>query len=900
MKKLNYLFIIIFLMAGTLAAQNYTISGKVTNAENGEELVGANVYIPALNQGGVTDFEGNYSITQVPAGTHLLKISYIGYQTKTETIEVSSNQTLNFEVTPTTVMLEGLVVEVNRAVERETPITYTEISREDLQSKYNTQDVPNLLKAVPGVFTATGGLGESSIYVRGFDFEQVLILINGVPVNDPESQQVYWSNWTGLSSSAASVQVQRGVGASLVGSGALGGSVNITTGLYSRVPRVTVKGSAGLYTTKGIDGGPRDGKSADGVGGFQNYSPSNQNFYVEYVTGQMYDGKVNMKLSYERKAGDSYIDGTYYNGHAFYFGLQSILGKHLLTFNAHGAPQRHNQARTVQDPDLLPLLGREYNRSNHEYQENYYFKPQFELHWDWAISEQQHLNMTSFMTTGSGGGRYLRNDRFDVVTGEVTFKPVDAGTDRKRFGRNARWVYDKTGVVLEGYNPTTNEFTYDGVTESVGSATPLVPSSFDHSWRNDSQNNHVQFGLNGSYTHKINQFLTLTFGGEFRHWDAEHYAESFDFRKADLVNGGVQRYDEVQRRYDYDGIVTNVSGFGRLLISPIEKMIITIDGQYASSKQKIEEKPIEIFDFSRGVFTGNSFYASKNSGQFTDDDYENTFSFFMPKFGVRYNVNNQVSIFGNYSIAKKEPKTGDWYDRSNGPRSNRDEITEETLTNLEFGVGYRHKLFAVEANWYRADFEDKIESVTRQDGNRDVINAGNALHTGFEVAATARIGKIDANVSISASSNEWEELNVQEIFGEDAADVEGKVVPFSPENMYSIGAGYNFTPNFRIGLDAQAWNRYYANYTNTVSLPNFFELNATVSYGFEINNARVDLRLDAYNLTNEEQFQRGDWTREFNAVNYDLIGLDSRNFQYRMYVLQSRLRTFFLTASLSI
>lgn len=897
MKKLNYFFIALLLLAGTVAAQNYTISGKVTNSENGNPLVGANVYIQALNQGGVTDFEGNYSITRVPAGTHLLKISYIGYQSKTETVEVSSNQTLNFELTPTAVELEALVVEVNRAVERETPITFTEISRDELQSDYNTQDVPDLLKTVPGVYTNTAGLGESELYVRGFDNDKVLILINNVPVNDPESQQVYWSNWTGLSSSTSSIQVQRGVGASLLGSGAFGGAVNIQTGLYSRVPRVTVKGSAGIFMTQGVDGGVYDGKNADGVGGFQDYSPSQQNFYIEYTTGQMYDGKLNVKLSYERKAGDHYIDGTYYNGHAYYFGVQSILGDHLLTFNAHGAPQRHNQAGTVQDADLLSILGREYNRRNHEYQENYYFKPQFELHWDWAISETQNLGVTSFVTTGTGGGRYLRNDSFDASNGSIGFKPLGEGTDRTYFGRHARYIYETAGVVLQGYDPNAQTYTYNGVTDDVSRASNLLNGDYNHSWRNDSNNNHVQFGLNGSYTQEVNQYITFSVGGEYRYWNAEHYAESFDFRKVN-ENGELETLAQVEDRYNYDGIVTNTSVFGRLLISPIEPLIITVDGQWAKSDQEIDEKPIDIYDFGAERFTGDTYFATKSSGNFTDDDYKRDYNFFTPKFGVRYNVSNALSVFGNYSIAKKEPKSGDWYSRSSGPQDNG--VKEETLTNIEFGLGYRHKYFAVEANYYIADFEDKIESVQLRNGDYETINAGKAQHKGFEVSANGRVDKFDAFISVSVSSNEWQDMNVLEIFGEDAAEVEGKVVPKAPENMYHIGVGYSFTPNLRLGLNADAWNRYYVDYLNTASLPNFFELNASLSYGFEINNARVDLRLDAYNLTNEEQFQRGDWTREFNGVNYDKVGLDNRNGQYRMYVLQSRLRSFFLTASLSI
>ena len=905
MKKqlLLFLFALVVFPLSTFA-QTFTVSGTVVDA-NSDPLPGANVLIRGTQIGTAAAGDGYFRLANVPAGDYELRVSFVGYSPQMVPVNVNGDIDVG-TITLTDIAFGGeVLVQANRAQERETPVSFSNVSRDEIDRKYTTQDVPQLLEAVPGVFTSTSGLGEAEISMRGIDAERIQIMINGVPVNDPESQVVYWSNWSGLSSAASSIQVQRGVGASLVGSGAFGGSVNIETGLYSMQPRLQLRSSVGGYVTDGVGNDSR--LSADGTGGFQNYTPFQQSLGIEYATGQLYGGKLNMLFKYERKSGDSYQRGTNYNGHSFYFGAQSILNNHLLTFNIISAPQRHNQARATSDLDLIPTLGREYNRNLHPYQENYYHKPQFELHWDWKISDRQTLKTNSFMTFGSGGGRYLRNDFFDVETGFNGFLEIDPATDRKYFGRHARFIYETAGKVLQGYNPETQEYTYAGETEAVSRPSNLISSSFNHSWRNDSQNNHQQFGMNTSYSHTLNQVFRFVLGGEARHWRAAHYAESFDFRQTNLATSDPLIIQEVQRRYDYDGIVTNMSAFARLLIFPVPQMSVMLDGQYARYNSKVEEAPIRIYDFGAGTFTGDTYLATRDlkdengNPLFTDDQYERTFNFFMPKVGVNYNINERLNVYGNYSISKKEPKTGDWYDRDDGPGANQldsngnlVDLKEETLNNAELGISYRTPVIAVTVNGYYMDFQDRIEGTTNQEGDRLTINAGNSEHLGVEMAVNGQVRSFDYMVSATVSNSEWKEMSVQEIFGEDAAEVIGKKVPFAPQNQYFAEIGYRFNKNWRFALSARHWVKYYGNYTNTARLPNFFSLNSNLSYATSLAGSDVMVRLGLYNMTNRKNnYERAAWDRDFNR-NDDLAG------EYNMYVVPGRLFSAFLTASITL
>ena len=112
------------------------------------------------------------------------------------------------------------------------------------------KEFPELLKSTPGVYATKqgGGFGDSRISIRGFDDDNLGVLINGIPVNDMENGRIYWSNWAGLTDVAGQVQVQRGLGASKVAIPSVGGTINIV----SRATDAQKGGS--VYLGTGNDG----------------------------------------------------------------------------------------------------------------------------------------------------------------------------------------------------------------------------------------------------------------------------------------------------------------------------------------------------------------------------------------------------------------------------------------------------------------------------------------------------------------------------------------------------------------------------------------------------------------------------------------------------------------------
>ncbi len=875
----NYILFMIFFTIFTtslFAVETGNIAGKVSFGETNKPLEGVSVYVSS-EFGTYTKENGSFILKNIPVGTYKLHVNFIGYEKQTKEVKVESNLTtkINFYLEIQAIQMEGISITGNRAVTRETPIAFTNIDEEIISKKYTTEDIPLLLDGVPGLFSSSSGLGESGITIRGFDAEKIQILINGIPVNDPESQVVYWSNWTGLSSNIKSVQVQRGAGSSLYGSGALGGSVNIETIGSAKNRNFTLRTSGGYYTT--------DGKVADGKGGMQDYQPYNYNILLRYESGELFDGKFNFSATAERKYGDSYVVGTVYDGYSFGLETENKFASHKLNSSFIIAPQEHLQARSNSDIELAKFLGREYNPTKHPWQENHYVKPQFSIRDKWLLSDHQSLVTNVFVTRGNGGGGFLKNGLFDIETGEINFKDIlNAYSEGKRFGKHARFVYELTGEILEGYNPDNRYFTYaPGDSVRITSALNMVTGDGAHSWKNISNNDHKQFGLNTYYQHEFSKMLNIIFGGEIRNWNADHFAESNKFRYFNPNEpDSIGVYPETQRRYDYSSTVTNLSVFLRTQIKPIKNLNIMLDGQFASYHSKVEENPIYAFDFLKGELTDISFYQTKDITEtifnpedstwievkkFEEDDYKRTFEFFSPKCGLNYNLTDKINLIANYSIAYKEPRVLNWYDRTDGPGVNQilddgEEIklVPEQTETIEFGIGFQNPNLSTNANYYITDYTDKIESIQDSHGESKTINAGIAKHQGLEVSFKAKYMNFDFTGSATFSRNRWRKMNIQQIFYEDAADVIGKVVPYSPEKMANGNIGYTFyglplDGNLRIGLAAKWWDEYYGTYTNKyIKEIYYYDDNGFFQSDGEQGYIKNDEGEGEYNLVNGE------------------------------------------------
>src|SRR5210317_2608633 len=151
-----------------------------------------------------------------------------------------------------TEILDEVLVKAVR-VNADSPITHSNINKEDLEKRNLGQDLPILLNFLPSVVTtsdAGAGVGYTGIRVRGVSPQSTNITINGIPFNDPESHGTFWVNLGDFSSSVENLQLQRGVGTSTNGSGAFGASINILTDAISKQASAEISNAFGSFNTR--------------------------------------------------------------------------------------------------------------------------------------------------------------------------------------------------------------------------------------------------------------------------------------------------------------------------------------------------------------------------------------------------------------------------------------------------------------------------------------------------------------------------------------------------------------------------------------------------------------------------------------------------------------------------
>ncbi|TAG39121.1 MAG: TonB-dependent receptor [Cytophagia bacterium] len=239
MKKTFFLFIFI-LLCYKITAQDTKLTGIVADSF-GKRIAFATIY---LGEKYITQSnkDGLYEFNNIEMGKYSITFKADLYQTLTQEIMITRYHNLEVELifapplanANTGILyknLETVVVNATR-VGDENGVAYSNISKNDIEKLNVGQDLPVLLNFQPSVIStsdAGAGVGYTGIRIRGSDATRTNVTINGIPVNDAESQGVFWVNMSDLASSVQSIQIQRGVGASANGAGAFGASVNIQT-----------------------------------------------------------------------------------------------------------------------------------------------------------------------------------------------------------------------------------------------------------------------------------------------------------------------------------------------------------------------------------------------------------------------------------------------------------------------------------------------------------------------------------------------------------------------------------------------------------------------------------------------------------------------------------------------
>jgi len=354
----------------------YVISGKITAKENGNELTGTTVVLMKTYLGATSDFDGNYSIDNVAAGTYQIKVSHLGFKEQIKDIEVSGNLSLDFVLEQSSVMKDEFTVTATRVNEK-TGMAFTNVSKEELEKNNTGQDIPYILKLTPNlVETSDGGTGVGYTYVRirGSDESRINVTINGIPQNDAEDHGVYWVDMPDMIGSVDNIQIQRGVGTSTNGGSAFGATINMQTTVLDTAAHAESNTTYGSYHT------------------WKNN--------LSFGTG-LIDGKWDVEGRLSDITSNGYMDRASSDLKSFfascgYYGKNSVL-----KFNIFSGIEKTYQAWNGVPQDTIPV-NRTYNVYTYPNETDNYQMDNFQLLYSSQLNSNWNVNAALHYTHGFG------------------------------------------------------------------------------------------------------------------------------------------------------------------------------------------------------------------------------------------------------------------------------------------------------------------------------------------------------------------------------------------------------------------------------------------------------------------------------------------------------------------
>ena len=774
-----------------------TISGTVTDASSGKGLAGANVVVDGTDIGSATDETGSYSIEDVEMGSSITA-SVIGYDSQSL---FADQEQVDFVLNAEVIELSALEVLASRAGES-TPVAYTNVSKEDLNLRLGSRDIPLALNTVPSVYATGqgGGAGDARINVRGFNQRNIAIMLNGVPVNDMENGWVYWSNWDGLADATSSIQVQKGLSAQNLATPSIGGSMNIITDPSSQDRRGLFKQEIGAY-------------------GFLKST-------LSFHSGLMMDDKLALSGTLVRKTGEGFYEGTWTDAYAYYFDASyNINESHRLQFYALGAPQQHGQNRYRQniavydtkfaqdigggpgfeyDSDALYSNGGEFVEAGRDFNQNtatiseesqalldaaggqhwqmysvrdgverhekdrlnermnFFHKPQVALNHYWTMADNMRLTSSAYWSGGMGGGS---GHYGDVARLDANGRS-DLGADGAPFYYGpSPWTHDYDGTIAANASSASTPVIWRGDTLTRGDQESI-------GILRNSNNRQSTIGLISKLGYDVNDNLSAEVGIDWRTAQIYHVKEIRDLlggqyfvnTDSDFDEAGAQKGlgDAIDYNFtntvDWLGLLGQVqyntgplSAYGMVGLTTVKytmwdhfKKASNYDYSY------VQEKDGSSADWVTGGGNPGELYIEADPISTTQlkgglmYDMGDALSFLnaIPVFGK---VSDNVNVWFNFGIIDKAPTFDqviqDWDAKMATDPSN------EKFQAFELGLNFfsNDGTMASKINFYSTQWTDRVQTKTagdQGDSTDDIIvylSGINQSHTGVEFELAAQV-----------------------------------------------------------------------------------------------------------------------------------------------------------------
>lgn len=651
---------------------------------------------------------------------------------------------------------------------KKSPLRLTSIDAANIQALAPGKTYPELLKNIPGIFATSesGSYGDATINIRGFKQENISVLLNGTPVSGLTSGSMFWNNWLGLTDATATIQVQKGIGGSMLSDNSVGGTINIITKSPSQAPSFHL----GYYYTSG-------GTSKS---------------FINYNSGELKKGwAISLLGSYVW--GKGWVQCTDVNSWAYMLSVsKKINSKHSLLFTALGSPEQHEQRASRLSYAEMEQYGREYNKNWGLYtnpdgsvrqrtiNKNNYFKPYFTLNhfYNTKVGESGvrnlSINSAAYLTIGNGGGYWTESKGKRIIDyqkeGQIDWNSVVAANK------------DGAGGEPEG---------------AEGSAKNIM---------SDYMAGHTQFGVKSTILLDLTDHLTLDAGFHYQHyqtWEKEKITDLLggnywyeDYAKNSLM--GEAGRNPIKYEGDYirtnNGKILNYGTAYAMLTRSSGDFILKLGGSLNGSSHQRWDK----YNYRDN--------GSKKEGEGIYSKVAHGIGGAV-KGGILYKANGQrggktsSSFYLNAAFYSRVPYSSVYF--ANGNNQISDGVKNEKNVLGELGYRFVYNRGGVEATFYTAYWKNKSimsnpYKPLEEDAYKFMITGLNALHYGIEIDAWHNFTNwLKISAFASAGSWRWKNNVNAKIYDPYTGQVAQEI------HVYSNGLPVGDSPQTQIGANLE-------------------------------------------------------------------------------------------------
>lgn len=694
--------------------------------------------------------------------------------------------------------LQEIVVKGVRA-QKNAPFAIANIKKQELNAFSKTgKELPFLFSQTPGVVAwSENGLGTGTTYmrIRGAGDSRINVTLDGVPLNSPEDQCVFWANMNSYGSLLGSVQIQRGVGSSTNGDGAFGGTITLSSATPSQKAGGEVSASYGSFNTFNVGG--------------------------KFSTGLLWNHLI-FDGAYHETNTDGFIHGTSGRSGSYYGGLTWIDNNFQIRYKNIGNFEKTGQAWngvTAGNGDLS-LMDGTYGASTGI--------KTYEDMWNAGLGKYNTLyevmeNASWDTFKQDANGNYVTS-RYQMADGSYWGKTTDNFWQNHNilsavYDINDHWSTTASLHYTYGYG-YYNEFRYNNKLKKFGLSYDGVKKT-DFVRKKGLSQNTYGFIWNANYKDELWDVIG---GFSLQEFDGNHfgyltYIANEDVRKKYMSNGDYKYYDSDATKFDGNAFIKAAYHIN-------EHWDVFGDLQYRYVQYE-----------TNGI--NDKFYEEKSIYYNQKLDIDEKYRFLNPKAGFSWTLGGH-RVYGSLALSHREPERNNFTDNYNYPYPK-----SESLLDYELGYTFNSDIFRFGINGYYMDYNNQFVQTGQETeiGEKVTTNIKDSYRIGIEIQAAVDPFSwltIEGNAALSKNKikdfDEVASVNWEDDFR--TIHYDNSTLAFSPSTILNGFVNFHYK-----GLQA-VWHtnfvsRQYLDNTENIdrSLPCYSASDATVSYTWKPNKA---------------------------------------------------------------